>query len=181
PGVVGEIPHQPARSPAARRADRFARSRYRRLGARPSRALPQRTRRNRAARLAQHDRGRTAVRARHHHEARQDRGRRHAPAPARPLRQAYAGGGVPRRRARARRAAAGRAMTPAPAIAYSPRRVAAMVLRYWYLLRSSWARLVELIYWPAVQMLMWGFLQLYIGQNASFFARASGIFIGAVM
>jgi ABC-2 type transport system permease protein len=72
-------------------------------------------------------------------------------------------------------------MTPAPSIAYSPRRVAAMVLRYWYLLRSSWARLVELIYWPAVQMLMWGFLQLYIDQNASFFARASGIFIGAVM
>ena len=68
-----------------------------------------------------------------------------------------------------------------PSLTYSPRRVAAMVLRYWYLLRSSWARLVELIYWPAVQMLMWGFLQLYIGQNASFFARAGGVFIGAVM
>jgi len=69
----------------------------------------------------------------------------------------------------------------ARSVTYSPRRVAAMVLRYWYLLRSSWARLVELIYWPAVQMLMWGFLQLYIGQNATFFARASGVFIGAVM
>jgi ABC-2 type transport system permease protein len=68
-----------------------------------------------------------------------------------------------------------------PPIAYSPRRVAAMVERYWYLLRSSWARLVELIYWPAVQMLMWGFLQLYIGENASFFARAGGLFIGAVL
>src|SRR5262245_51865852 len=72
-------------------------------------------------------------------------------------------------------------MSETHAVAYSPRRVAAMVLRYWYLLRSSWARLVELVYWPAVQMLMWGFLQLYIGENASFFARASGIFIGAVL
>lgn len=72
-------------------------------------------------------------------------------------------------------------MTAAASIAYSPRRVAAMVLRYWYLLRSSWARLIELIYWPAVQMLMWGFLQVYIGQNASFFARAGGVFIGAVL
>ena len=72
-------------------------------------------------------------------------------------------------------------MNGARSVAYSPRRVAAMVLRYWYLLRSSWARLVELVYWPAVQMLMWGFLQLYIGQNATFFARASGVFIGAVM
>jgi len=72
-------------------------------------------------------------------------------------------------------------MSTAASIIYSPRRVAAMVLRYWYLLRSSWARLIDLIYWPTVQMLMWGFLQLYIGQNASFFARASGIFIGAVL
>ena len=63
----------------------------------------------------------------------------------------------------------------------SVQRVAAMVLRYWYLLRSSWPRLLELIYWPAVQMLMWGFLQLYIAGNASFFARASGTFIGAVL
>jgi ABC-2 type transport system permease protein len=56
-----------------------------------------------------------------------------------------------------------------------------MVLRYWYLLRSSWARLLELIYWPLVQMLMWGFLQSYLGQNASFFALTGGAFIGAVL
>jgi ABC-2 type transport system permease protein len=63
----------------------------------------------------------------------------------------------------------------------SARRIGAMVLRYWYLLRSSWPRLLELIYWPAVQMLMWGFLQLYIANNAGFFARAGGTFIGAVL
>jgi ABC-2 type transport system permease protein len=67
------------------------------------------------------------------------------------------------------------------AIAFSWRRVGAMVLRYWYLLRSSWPRMLELIYWPAVQMLMWGFLQLYIAENASFFARAGGTFIGAIL
>jgi ABC-2 type transport system permease protein len=65
--------------------------------------------------------------------------------------------------------------------AFSPRRVAAMVLRYWYLMRASWPRLLDLVYWPAVQMLMWGFLQLYISQNAGFFARAGGTFIGAVL
>jgi len=69
----------------------------------------------------------------------------------------------------------------APSIPYSPRRVAAMVLRYWYLLRSSWVRLIDLIYWPTVQMLMWGFLQLYLAENASFFARVGGMFIGAVI
>jgi len=65
--------------------------------------------------------------------------------------------------------------------AISPTRIGAMVLRYWYLLRSSWPRLLDLVYWPAVQMLMWGFLQLYIAQNAGFFARAGGTFIGAVL
>jgi ABC-2 type transport system permease protein len=65
--------------------------------------------------------------------------------------------------------------------AISARRVAAMILRYWYLLRSSWPRLLELTYWPAVQMVTWGFLQLYVGQNAGFFARAGGTFIGAVL
>src|SRR5215471_9545693 len=52
----------------------------------------------------------------------------------------------------------------------APHRVGAMVLRYLYLLRSSWTRLLELIYWPAVQLLVWGFLQFYIAQNSGFFA-----------
>src|SRR5690242_941593 len=41
-------------------------------------------------------------------------------------------------------------------------RIGAMVRRYWYLLRSSWPRILDLIYWPTVQMLMWGFLQTYV-------------------
>src|SRR3974390_1734439 len=64
---------------------------------------------------------------------------------------------------------------------FSSNRVAAMVRRYWYLLRSSWPRILDLVYWPTVQMLMWGFLQLYIANNAGFFARAGGTFIGAVL
>jgi len=65
--------------------------------------------------------------------------------------------------------------------AFSLRRVGAMVLRYWYLLRYSWPRIVDLIYWPAVQMLMWGFLQLYLTQHTSMVAQAGGAFIGAVL
>jgi ABC-2 type transport system permease protein len=66
-------------------------------------------------------------------------------------------------------------------IALAPHRVAAMVLRYLYLLRSSWSRLLELIYWPAMQLFVWGFLQFYVAQNSGFFARATGVFIGAVL
>ena len=60
-------------------------------------------------------------------------------------------------------------------------RVRAMVRRYWYLLRSSWPRVLDLIYWPTVQMLMWGFLQLYVTQNGGPFVRTAGVFIGAVL
>ena len=67
------------------------------------------------------------------------------------------------------------------ALSFSPRRVAAMMLRYWYLLRSSWPRLVELVYWPTVQMITWGFIQYYVMQKAGFFARAGGTLIGAVL
>jgi len=63
----------------------------------------------------------------------------------------------------------------------APHRIAAMILRYWYLLASSWPRLLELLYWPALQIITWGFLQSYISQNAGFFARAGGTLVGAVI
>jgi ABC-2 type transport system permease protein len=61
------------------------------------------------------------------------------------------------------------------------RRIAAMVSRYSYVMRGSWPRLAELVYWPAVNMLMWGFVQTYIGQKAGYFAQAGGTFIGAML
>ena len=136
--------------------------------------------------LASHNmaRGRAPVRPRHHHEARQDRGRRRAGGAAGALRPRQSRRRLPRRRARARRSRPrGRAMS-APstsALALSPHRVYAMVLRYLYLLRSSWSRVLDLIYWPAVQLFVWGFLQHYLAQNSGFFARAAGMFIGAVL
>jgi ABC-2 type transport system permease protein len=63
----------------------------------------------------------------------------------------------------------------------SPARIGAMILRYWYLLKSSWPRLLELTYWPVMQVITWGFLQSYVAQNANFFLRAGGTLIGAVI
>ncbi len=66
-------------------------------------------------------------------------------------------------------------------LAASIGRIWGMVLRYWYVIRSSWPRTAELIYWPLVQMLMWGFLQSYLAQTTSFAVKAAGLFIGAVL
>ena len=67
------------------------------------------------------------------------------------------------------------------AIGIAPHRIAAMIQRYWYVLMSSWPRLLELLYWPALQIITWGFIQNYVSQNANFFARAGGTLVGAVI
>ena len=41
-------------------------------------------------------------------------------------------------------------------------RVGAMILRHVYLLSTSWPRLVELAYWPTIQMILWGFITQYL-------------------
>jgi ABC-2 type transport system permease protein len=60
-------------------------------------------------------------------------------------------------------------------------RVAAMTLRYWYLLRASWPRLLEALYWPAMTMIVWGFLQIYLSEDKSSAANAAGLLLGAVL
>jgi len=60
-------------------------------------------------------------------------------------------------------------------------RVAAMVLRYWYLLRGSWSRLFDLMFWPAIMMVLWGFISSFLATNSSWVARASGVLLSAVM
>ena len=64
---------------------------------------------------------------------------------------------------------------------FSGRRVGAMVLRYVYLLRGSWPRVLELAYWPTVQMILWGFITLFFVQHSSWLAQASGVLLSAVL
>ncbi len=64
---------------------------------------------------------------------------------------------------------------------FASRRVAAMVLRYLYLLRGSWPRILELAYWPTVQMILWGFITQFFQTNSSWVAEASGVLIAAVL
>jgi len=60
-------------------------------------------------------------------------------------------------------------------------RIYAMVLRYVYLLRRSWPRILELIYWPAVQLILWGFISKFFVQHSSWLAQASGVLMAAVL
>ena len=63
----------------------------------------------------------------------------------------------------------------------SARRIGAIVLRNYYLFKGSWPRVLELIYWPTLEMVMWGFTSRYMATQSSMVAHAAGIFLGAAL
>tara|TARA_B100000614_G_C14515069_1_gene480167 strand:- start:357 stop:1166 length:810 start_codon:yes stop_codon:yes gene_type:complete len=63
----------------------------------------------------------------------------------------------------------------------SARRILAIVLRHFYLYRSSWPRVVELVYWPTMQMALWGFITLFLITKSSWIAQAAGVLLSAVL
>jgi ABC-2 type transport system permease protein len=63
----------------------------------------------------------------------------------------------------------------------SLRRIGAMILRYWYLLRGSWPRLLELAYWPTMQMIVWGLVTVHLMRDSNWIAQAGGVLISAVL
>jgi ABC-2 type transport system permease protein len=63
----------------------------------------------------------------------------------------------------------------------APARIWAMLLRYVYLLRSSWPRTLELLYWPTIQMVLWGFMTEFLRTNSTWVAQAFGVLLAAVL
>jgi ABC-2 type transport system permease protein len=61
------------------------------------------------------------------------------------------------------------------------RRVGAILLRHGYLARSSWIRVFDLMYWPLLQMIIWGFINTFLATQSSWVLRAGGLFIGVVL
>lgn len=64
---------------------------------------------------------------------------------------------------------------------FSWRRVYAVNLRHAYVLRSSWPRILEICYWPTMQMVLWGFVTAFFVQHSSWVAQAAGVLISAVL
>jgi ABC-2 type transport system permease protein len=63
----------------------------------------------------------------------------------------------------------------------SGRRVMAVFLRHVYVLRRSWPRVLDLAYWPTVQMILWGFVTKFFMGHSSWVAQAAGVLISAVL
>lgn len=56
-----------------------------------------------------------------------------------------------------------------------------MALRYGYLLRGSWPRVLELAYWPTVQMILWGFITQFFMTDSTVLGQAAGLLISGVL
>ena len=68
------------------------------------------------------------------------------------------------------------------AAAASARRVWGMMYRHLALYRRSWPRLLELMYWPVLQMLIWGFTSQFLAQRTGNpVALAGGVLLAGVL
>ncbi len=62
-----------------------------------------------------------------------------------------------------------------------PKRVLAIVLRQFYLLRGSMTRIIPLFVWVAIDMVLWGFITKYLNTITAATTNFLPIFLGAMM
>ena len=130
-----------------------------------------RRRRDSGLYLAQHGRAGEPVRPRRLHGARSADRDRHADGgdprdPARAAPHAGAERGVPARRRRSW---------------MSPRRIGAVILRHLYETRRNVDRVADTIYWPVLDVVIWGFFTVYLRQTDRLHPRVGTILLGGVI
>ncbi len=64
---------------------------------------------------------------------------------------------------------------------FSVARVGAMCLRYTYLLAASWPRLLDIAYWPTVQMISWGFITRFLETRTDPVSLGFGALLAAAL
>ena len=54
-------------------------------------------------------------------------------------------------------------------------------LRHIYLIKGSFPRILDLIYWPTIQIFLWGFISKFFTLNSSYFENTVGIILSAAI
>ena len=60
-------------------------------------------------------------------------------------------------------------------------KIFALSLRHIYLIKGSFPRILDLIYWPTIQILLWGFISKFFTLNSSFYENTVGIILSAAI
>ena len=60
-------------------------------------------------------------------------------------------------------------------------KVYALALRHLYLISNSLPRIIDLIYWPTVQIFLWGFISKFFTLNSDYYSNTVGIILTAAI
>ena len=60
-------------------------------------------------------------------------------------------------------------------------RMYALYLRHIYLIRGSLPRILDLIYWPTIQIVLWGFISKFFTMHSDYYSHTVGIILSAAI
>ena len=60
-------------------------------------------------------------------------------------------------------------------------KIYALSLRHIYLIKGSFPRILDLIYWPTIQIFLWGFISKFFTLNSTYFENTVGIILSAAI
>ena len=60
-------------------------------------------------------------------------------------------------------------------------RIYALYLRHFYLIKSSFPRVLDLIYWPTIQIILWGFISKFFTMHSDFYDNTAGVILSAAI
>ena len=60
-------------------------------------------------------------------------------------------------------------------------RISGLILRHYYLIVSSFPRILDLIYWPTIQIFLWGFISKFFTLNSEYYSNTVGVILTAAI
>ena len=60
-------------------------------------------------------------------------------------------------------------------------KIYALGLRHIYLISNSFPRILDLIYWPTVQIFLWGFISKFFTLNSEYYSNTIGVILTAAI
>ena len=61
------------------------------------------------------------------------------------------------------------------------RKIYALSLRHIFLIKSSFPRLLDLLYWPTIQIFLWGFISKFFTLNSTYYNNTVGVILTAAI
>ena len=60
-------------------------------------------------------------------------------------------------------------------------RILGLFLRHFYLIKSSFPRILDLIYWPTIQIILWGFISQFFTMHSDYYNNTIGVILSCAI